>query len=217
MTGERDPGAPLDLYKILRPAGEPELIDSVVPPGAAILDLGCGTGRVTNALVELGREVVAVDFDERMLEYVRGAETVLSRIEDLDLGRAFGGVVLMSNLVNVDEEARRTALLASCRRHVAPDGVVLIQRYDPHSGLDDAPAETTMAGVTMRLSDRRREGQWYSYTIEYDAGDLGRWIFVSTRARILEDDEMTASLTGAGLRLDRWLDPRRRWLAATPV
>ena len=55
MTGQRDPGAPLGLYKILRPAGEPELIDSVVPSGAGILDLGCGTGRVTNALVELGR------------------------------------------------------------------------------------------------------------------------------------------------------------------
>jgi len=27
VTGQRDPGAPLGLYKILRPAGEPELID----------------------------------------------------------------------------------------------------------------------------------------------------------------------------------------------
>jgi SAM-dependent methyltransferase len=217
VTGQRDPGAPLGLYKILRPAGEPELIDSVVPSGAAILDLGCGTGRVTNALAELGRTVVAVDFDERMLEHVRGAETVLSRIEDLALGRVFGGVVLMSNLVNVDDEERRSALLATCRRHVARDGVVLIQRYDPRSGLDDAPSETTMAGVTMRTSDLRRDGHWFSYTIEYEAGEQGRWGFRVERARILDDEEMRTSLAQAGLRLDRWLDPRRRWLAAVPV
>lgn len=217
MTGQRDPGAPLGLYKILRPAGEPELIDSVVPPGAEILDLGCGTGRVTNALVAVGRKVVAVDFDERMLEHVRGAETVLSRIEDLELGRHFGGVVLMSNLVNVHDEVRRSALLVACRRHVAPDGVVLIQRYDPRSGLGDAPAETTTAGVTMRVSDRRREGHRFSYTIEYDAGEQGHWSFRVENARILSDEEMAASLAQAGLRLDRWLDPQRRWLTALPV
>jgi len=36
-------------------------------------------------------------------------------------------------------------------------------------------------------------------------------------ARILSDEEMAASLAQAGLRLDRWLDPQRRWLTALPV
>jgi len=216
VTGQRDPGAPLGLYRILRPEGEPELIDGAVPAGGAILDLGCGTGRVTNALVGLGREVVAVDFDPRMLEHVRGAETVLSRIEDLRLDRVFGGVVLMSNLINAPDDAARQALLATCRRHVAPDGVVVIQRYDPRSGIDPTPAETTHFGVTMRVSDLRREGQRFSYTIDYDAGEQGHWGFRVENARILSDEEISADLAAARLRVDRWLDPKRRWLVAVP-
>jgi len=181
------PHPPLGLYLILRPAGEPELIDSVVPPGAAILDLGCGTGRITNAFVERGRHVVAVDFDPRMLERVHGAETVLSRIEDLDLGRTFGSVVLMSNLVNTTDDDRRRALLRTCRRHVQPGGVVLIQRYDPRSGLDPAPPEDHRFGVTTRVFDVRRDGQLLSYTIDYDAGEQGHWSFRVAGARILDD------------------------------
>ncbi len=91
----RDPGAPLDLYRLLKPAGEPELIHAQVAAGASILDLGCGTGRITHELIRLGHPVTAVDFDERMLREIRGAETVLSRIEDLRLRRTFDAVLLM--------------------------------------------------------------------------------------------------------------------------
>lgn len=212
--GDRDPGAPLELYRILEPAGEPELIDAAVPPGAEILDLGCGTGRVTNALVALGRKVTAVDFDERMLDHVRGAETVLSRIEDLHLGRTFGGVVLMSNLVNTNDDRQRRALLATCRRHVSPDGVVLIERYDPEAGLDTTPTEHAKAGIVIRTSNIRREGDRLYETLEFDAGERGKWVFKMEGARILSDEDMASAMADAGLRLVRWLDPQRRWLLA---
>jgi len=212
----KDPGAPVALYEILQAAGEPELIDREVPPGAALLELGCGAGRITHPLVALGRQVVAVDFDADMLAHVRGAETVLSRIEDLRLGRTFGGVVLMSNLVNTRDDAQRAALLASCQRHVEPGGVVLIERYDPNSGIDTTPTETRRFGLTIRVTDIRREGPLLFWTIEYDAGDRGTWSFRLEGARVLSDDETVAALAAAGLRLERWLDERRRWLAASP-
>jgi hypothetical protein len=47
-------GSPVELYVRLRPAGEPELITSVLPSGASVLELGCGTGRIADALVALG-------------------------------------------------------------------------------------------------------------------------------------------------------------------
>ncbi|MGX1482605.1 cyclopropane fatty-acyl-phospholipid synthase-like methyltransferase [Streptomyces griseus] len=52
-------------------------------PGASILELGCGAGRVTHPLVARGFEVTAVDESPGMLERVRGARTVLSPIETL--------------------------------------------------------------------------------------------------------------------------------------
>jgi hypothetical protein len=151
-----------------------------------------------------------------MLERVSGAEKVLARIEELDLGRTFGAVLLMSNLVNTRDDSLRAALLASCRRHVSASGVVVIQRYDPDTGVDPTPSERVFGGVTIRTTDIRREGPLLSMTIEYDAGTRGSWRIRLEAARVLSDDELLAELGAARLRFLRWLDPARRWLAAAP-
>ena len=119
-------GSPVELYALLPPDGEPEFIHAAVPSGATLLELGCGAGRVTHALIALGHGVVAVDESPAMLAHIRGAETVESAIETLDLGRCFAGVVLGSYLINMPHDAQRAAFLRTCRRHVAPNGVVLI-------------------------------------------------------------------------------------------
>src|SRR5438105_10580848 len=148
----RDPGAPVDLYRLLEAAGEPELIDREIPGNAEILELGCGSGRITHPLVALGRRVVAVDFNPEMLDLIDGAETVLSRIEDLDLGRTFGGVLLMSTLINAPEDAR-LALRRPVRRHLAPTGSAFIGRYDPAIGNDPTPTEPPRGAFTIPLPE----------------------------------------------------------------
>ncbi|HEV8536519.1 MAG TPA: class I SAM-dependent methyltransferase [Candidatus Limnocylindria bacterium] len=213
----RDLGAPVDLYPLLEPADEPALIDREIPEDAEILELGAGPGRITHALLALGRRVVAVDMDPEKLELIEGAEKVQSRIEDLDLGRTFRGVLLMSNLVNTPDEAGRIALLLACRRHLTPNGILLIERYDPESGLDPTPTEHERCGLAIRAFDIRREGQLLYETIEYDAGSRGQWRIRLEGARVLSDDEMLAALTAAHLRLLRWIDRQHRWLAAMPA
>lgn len=210
----RDPGAPVDLYRLLVAADEPELIDREMPEDTEILELGSGSGRITHPLLALGRRVVAVDFNPEMLALVEGAETVLSRIEDLELGRTFGGVLLMSTLINAPEEVR-LALLQSIRRHLAPNGVALIERYDPDIGNDPTPTERHLGAVTIRVSEISREGQRIYQTIDYDAGAHGHWQIRIEGRHVVTDDEMLASLAAAHLRLLRWIDPARRWLAAT--
>lgn len=79
-------GCAVELYARLPAWREPGVIHDAAGDGAAILELGCGTGRVTHPLIELGHVVTAVDESPEMLARVRGAETVLARIEDLDLG-----------------------------------------------------------------------------------------------------------------------------------
>jgi 2-polyprenyl-3-methyl-5-hydroxy-6-metoxy-1,4-benzoquinol methylase len=39
-------GCAVEVYLLLPPLGEPELIADAVPAGASILDLGCGVGRI---------------------------------------------------------------------------------------------------------------------------------------------------------------------------
>jgi SAM-dependent methyltransferase len=210
----RDPGAPVELYRLLEAADEPELIDRELPEDAEILELGAGSGRITHPLIALGRRVVAVDFNPEMLALIEGAETIEARIQDLDLGRTFGGVLLMSNLINHPDPEERLALLRAIQRHLGPHGIALIERYDPENGDDPTPTEQRRFGITIRTFDIHREGKFLYQKIEYDAGVRGRWMVDLQGARILTDDEMLADLAEGGLRLLRWIDGRHRWLAA---
>jgi SAM-dependent methyltransferase len=213
----RDAGAPVDLYRILVAGDEPELIDRELPDDAEILELGAGSGRITHPLIALGRRVVAVDFNPEMLELIDGAEKINARIQDLNLGRTFGGVLLMSNLINHPDRNERLALLRAIQRHLASHGVALIERYDPELGEDPTPTENQRFGITIRRFDIHREGKLLYQTIEYDAGSRGRWLVRIDGTRILSDDEMLADMAAAGLRLLRWIDERHRWLAAALI
>ncbi len=95
--------------------GEPAIVHEAAGPGASILELGCGAGRVTHPLIALGHPVVAVDESPEMLAHVRGAETVCARIQDLSLGRRFGAVLLASQTFTTTrlDEAGLTAALAA--------------------------------------------------------------------------------------------------------
>ena len=210
----RDPGAPVDLYRLLEAADEPELIDREMPEDAEILELGAGSGRITHPLIAMGRRVVAVDFNPEMLALITGAEKIEARIQDLDLGRTFGGVLLMSNLINNPDRVERLALLRAIHRHLGPRAIALIERYDPETGEDPTPTEQQRYGITIRRFDIHREGKLLFQKIEYDAGVRGRWMVDLQGARILTDDEMLADLAATGLRLLRWIDQRHRWLAA---
>ncbi len=208
-------GSPVGLYARMPTFGEPELVHDAIPPGASILELGSGTGRMTHRLVELGHPVTAVDNSAEMLAHVRGAETVNAEIEGLDLGRRFGCVLLASQLVNVDDDRQRSAFLETCARHVEPDGIVLVQRYDPEWAADPQPSESERGGVTFRLIEPRRLGQQLSATVEYELE--GRtWRHGPFTSRILSDDELESLLATVGLGCERWIDERRTLLVARP-
>lgn len=65
-------GCAVELYERLPVGDEPDVVERLVPAGAHILELGCGAGRVTHALLDRGFTVTAVDESPEMLERVRG-------------------------------------------------------------------------------------------------------------------------------------------------
>ena len=85
-------GSPVELYRLLKTQGEPEIIGKALPPGASVLELGCGVGRITHPLRKMGFTVVPVDNSPEMLQFVEEPEKVLADIETLDLGREFDAV-----------------------------------------------------------------------------------------------------------------------------
>jgi SAM-dependent methyltransferase len=209
-------GCAVDLYARLPDFGEPAIVHAAAGPGASILELGCGTGRMTHPLVALGHEVVAVDESPEMLAHVRDAETVCARIEGLSLGRRFDAVLLASHLINVADEPIRNALLAACREHVADGGCVIVQHHAPKWFAEVDEAERASGGgMISRLRDVSRPApDLVSATVEYVVGER-RWTQTFTAMR-LGEPELGAALAAAGLRLDRYLTEDHSWFRAVP-
>jgi SAM-dependent methyltransferase len=208
-------GCAVDFYALMPAFGEPAIVHDAAGPGASVLELGSGAGRVTHPLIALGHQVVAVDESPEMLAHVRDAETVQARIEDLTLDRRFDAVLLASHLINADEPTRST-FLDACRRHVADDGCVIIQQHAPAWFAEARDTENTRDGVLFRMRDVSRPApDQIAATVEYVAGDR-RWTQTFTTNR-LDEDVLIAALAGAGLRLDRYLTDDRSWFSAVPV
>ena len=106
------------------PHGEADLVASYAP--RAVLDAGCGTGRVAIELARRGLDVVGVDLDTDMLAVARDKAPELtwvgSDLAHLDLGRRFDVVVLAGNVLRFVAAADRHAAVAACARHLERGG-----------------------------------------------------------------------------------------------
>ncbi|MFD3946477.1 class I SAM-dependent methyltransferase [Streptomyces sp. NPDC058579] len=213
-------GCAVDVYLRLGVGIEPDVIESAVPPGASLLELGCGAGRVTRPLVERGFAVTAVDESEEMLDAVRervpGAETVRSPIESLDLARRFDVVTLASYLVHTAEHSERQALLETCRDHVRDDGCVLIQREGEYWHRDVPRERRDPSGCTVRILSADPVGDGVNSVVaEYVFPDL-RWT-QTFRSRPLSKEDFERYLGEAGLAVDAYLTDDGTWVRARPT
>jgi SAM-dependent methyltransferase len=209
-------GCAVELYARLPAWREPGVVHAAAGDGATILELGCGTGRVTHPLIELGHAVIAVDESPEMLAQVRGARTILARIQDLDLGgERFDAVVLGSHLVNMPDDDLVGAWLDTCRRHVADGGSVLIEHHPPAWFETVTDSERAVDGLIFRTSGVRRPGSGLvSATVEYAYGDQ-TWTQSFTTREIAEAD-LPRMLNPAGLKFAEYLTDDRSWFRALP-
>ncbi|WP_329576594.1 methyltransferase domain-containing protein [Kitasatospora sp. NBC_01250] len=208
-------GSAVEFFAALLPGtGTAAVVHGAVAEGGSILELGAGAGRVTGPLVALGHQVVAVDESAEMLAHLSraapGAETVLSRIEDLRLDRTFDAVLLMSSLINY---VSQKPLLDACRRHVAPHGVVVVQRTHPGFFEDAGPAAWENRGTRFRTYDVEQLADGaVACTKEYRIGER-TWTFSGVFQR-LDDEDLPEVLGASGLRFERFLDERRTYILA---
>ena len=152
-----------------------------------------------------------------MLAHVRGARTVLSSIEDLELDERFDVVLLGSFLINTGDLGVREALLATCLRHVAEDGVILIQR-EAEGFYDKVPREQQMRDGVGRMaitSSEEIEPGVRANRVDYYFPDAQWTQFFRTRH--LPDAAFELALVGAGLRLDAYLTPEHMWARVRPA
>jgi ubiquinone/menaquinone biosynthesis C-methylase UbiE len=119
-----------------------EALLEALPPGARVLDVGCGTGLPTALrLVSAGCEVVCLDISARMLEIaqanVPGAEFVLGDVLDLprEAGR-YDGATAFFSLLHLPRAKLRDAL-GLLRDILVPRGLLALAMVE--ADVDDVP------------------------------------------------------------------------------
>ena len=105
-------------------------------PEGVVLDAGCGTGRITEALVALGRPIIAVDYSEaclrRMLARTDGA-VVLAVQSDIRRLPIKDGAIGATTCIETYSQFRpedRARILGEFARVLAPDGCLSISAFN---------------------------------------------------------------------------------------
>ena len=130
--------------------------------GGPVLELGCGTGRVTIPIARAGVDVVGLDNSNAMLDAAKrkisqiegGHGKIVLRLGDMrnfDLGRAFPLVVIpfrgFLELLTVEDQIE---CLASVKRHLTPGGRLIFNIFapDPQMLVEDEDAAFHLRDVT---------------------------------------------------------------------
>lgn len=203
-------GNPVAVYLALPAKDEARLITSAIKPGSSVLELGCGAGRISRELASRGYRVVAVDQSPDMLQHVPGPgiTAVLADIETLTLNETFNAVLLTSYLVNTADRDLRSRFLATCRRYLSNNGVVVIQRVDPQI-VWHINASSSYGPVRVRLLAAQTFKSFVKAFLEYRVG--AHKFQQRIHIEILDDDAFEKMLATVGFRLDRWLDDACTW------
>ena len=201
-------GCAVEVYRRFPYRGELDLLASHLPARCSVLELGCGTGRLTGPLLERGHAVTAVDNSPEMLRHVPGgAIQACCDIEQLELGRTFDRVLLASNLINIGDDTARRLQLGTCRSHLSLGGALLFQRFDPAWLRAVEPGPFPSVGeVEIAIERVVRQGSAVHISVRYDVGNA-RWRHHFT-ARLLEDDDVRLTLLESGFREPAWIDAR---------
>jgi SAM-dependent methyltransferase len=208
-------GCSVDLYRVLPYMGEIADIEAALRKHPAVLELGCGNGRLCKRMVALGLRVTGVDESPEMLAHLPpGVEGVLSSIEKLTLGRRWSAVLLPSHLINHPDEAVRSAFIAAAQRHMSEAGTFFVKRHDPEwlATVQSGPIGQSH-GVSYYAEKVARVGNTIEMTLRYEAARQTWTQSFSTTS--LSQVEVEDQLRQHGFGKFEWFGPKRLWASAT--
>ena len=206
-------GSPVVVFDQLPAEPAAGYVLRAIQPGADVLELGCGAGRLTRVLLAAGHHVVAVDQSPAMLARVPpAAQRVLGDAASLDLGRCFGAVLLGSYLVN--HPALGGRFLATAAHHLAPGGTVVVQRYDPAWVRSATTGAAVVGPVTVRVTRLVPGAGSFEATVAYEIG--GRRWEQAIEAAVVDESDLDALAAGVGLVRGAWLDEHHTWATLAP-
>jgi len=112
------------------------LVERLGPGCRSVLEPGCGTGRMLEALARRGLEATGLDSSERMAAYARdrlaragvAAEITVADMADFELGRWFEGAVCPISTIGLLSSEQLARHLEAMARHLVPGSSYLVQQ-----------------------------------------------------------------------------------------
>lgn len=108
--------------------------------GEPILELACGTGRITIPIAEKGFDITGIDVSDGMLSRARAKterkeldiDFIHADIRDFNLNKRFNLIILAYNaLAHIHDLESFEALCHAVKRHLAPEGRFIVDMFVP--------------------------------------------------------------------------------------
>ncbi|MCL2056642.1 MAG: class I SAM-dependent methyltransferase [Oscillospiraceae bacterium] len=118
--------------------------------GGAVLELGCGTGRVSLPLAAAGFHVTGLDLSQPMLEVFREKLAVMPRLAgditlihgnmaDFSLGRKFPLIIIpFRAFQTLTDVCDITGALSCVRSHLEDEGIFIVDVFNPYPNMDES-------------------------------------------------------------------------------
>ncbi len=114
-----------------------EYINSLVPEGATIVDIGCGYGMISYMLgfISENRKILGIDYDENKIELAINCISKNDRIsfvaaDAVTFDYPDADIFLLSDVLHYIPREKQAGLLASCIRRLKPGGKIIIRDAD---------------------------------------------------------------------------------------
>ena len=126
-----------------------------LPPAAAVVDIGCGTGRAVAELAERGMHPIGVDVNEKVVELARhrwpGTDLRTADANELPIPDTSLAGYRADKVFHALADPRRA--LAEARRVLAPDGRIVLIGQDWDGFVIDADDRTVTRAIVHARAD----------------------------------------------------------------
>ena len=178
-----------------------------------VLDLGCGTGLICDALAARGHDVTGADPAAAMLDVARQKpngskiEWILSTAQDFKSQKTFDLIIMTGNAFQVLlEESDLRAACKSMRTHLKPNGLIAFESRNPN--LDwasrwnyEVKLDTPDGVVTESRQFLRWSENQMTFELRYQFPD--EELVSTSHLRFWSPKEIEHHLMEANLRVDR--------------
>jgi 2-polyprenyl-3-methyl-5-hydroxy-6-metoxy-1,4-benzoquinol methylase len=191
--------------------------------GNPVLELGCGTGRITIPVAKAGVEITGLDLEESMLAQARkkavaagvNVQWILADATSFNIGRTFQSILAPYDALQgfCQEVEQIGSFFRSVHAHLRTGGVLIFDVLNPQKNylssrpsfpvppiqyLDPDLAETVTMTTECVYADCR---QLLHYTFRFSTPQRSKLSVTRVTHRVFFPEELDQLVTGAGFRI----------------